>query len=89
MNYYSNLTRGISGCTTHCCCCEQPVFKNLLNLKDNPRFEFRKHAREFCRINNLTDVKFSKHNKSAIAVLNKPCAHREKQYIRIEWFTMD
>ena len=68
------------------CFCARPVLTELSGIPYRPRFEFAKAVRQCAAANNMKDEVFlTKGTKSAVGMLEVPCAHRDVQTVRFDW----
>jgi len=67
-----------------CCFCDKPDLPPGPPVPCQPRFEFRKAAREYAAAHGLRIVRWWR-GKSAAAELAYPCQHRQVQQVCLNW----
>lgn len=80
------ITRAmITGTYSTGCFCEKPKLIPIRDISVEPRFDFLKAAKEFCKLNNLNAPIKNGRDKTAMSVDNWECKHGQKQMVHIEW----
>ena len=81
------LAKIISSYQTGCFCSHDgdlPRFPDGEPFDTEPRFNFRREARNYAAKHGLEIVAWNKH-KGATARLAKACPHRSEQFLRLGW----
>lgn len=67
------------------CFCERPNLPASLSFPVEPRFEFKKEAREYAKIQGITDLQWNRADRAALGILPFSCNHRTEQTVRLTW----
>jgi len=67
------------------CFCERPNLPDSLSFSIEPRFQFRKQAREYARIQGIRDLQWTRADKAVMGILPIECKHRAEQAVRLTW----